>query len=265
MSRLFKFTKENLGVSAEQLLQNPGMNELDIFMSGLDTNGDSFEIGQRVRANSIKQGTIIYVSINGKIRYRFESIDGDQPKKINGKTMMDVRNIEKLYIPVRINNVPGISKGQSWPFLNIDQISYIEEQQQHNMDIDASQGGELSDEESQGDAISDEESQGDAISDEESQGDTLSTNAILTNAISTNAISTNAILTNAISTNEFQGNNPMIYMAERICFQLGIEDCSYVELIYHAKVILGIHNEPIFTNVQSNIRAKITYIYNQIV
>ena len=245
MSRLFKFTKEKLGVSAEQLLQNPGMNELDIFMSGLDTNGDSFEIGQTVSANSIKQGTIIYVSINGMITHRFESIDGDQPKKVEGKKIMNVRNIDKLHIPVRIKNVHGITTAQSWPFLNIDQISYIEEQQQHNMDIDASQGGELSD----------EESQGDTLSDKESQGDTLSTNAI-----STNAISTNAILTN-----EFQGNNPMIYMAERICFQLGIEGCSYVELIYHAKVILGIHNEPIFTNVQSNIKAKITYIYNQIV
>jgi hypothetical protein len=211
MSRLFKFEKENLGVSDEQLLQNPGMNKLDIFMSGLDTNGDSIQlIGNKILPYSIEQGTIIYCSTNGMITYRFEAIDGNGPKKINGEKILDVRNIDKLPTPVRISNVPGISKGHAWPFLNIEQISYIEEQQQHNINID-----EIGD---------------DALSDDD-------------------------ILANLTIT----------YMAERISFQLGIEQCSCIELISRAKLLLGIEHAPIFTNAQSNIRTKITYIYNQIV
>ena len=221
MSRLFKFKKENLGVSDEQLLQNPGMNKLDIFMSGLDTNGDSIQlIGNKILPYSIEQGTIIYCSTNGMITYRFEAIDGNGPKKINGEKILDVRNIYKLPTPVRISNIPGISKGHAWPFLNIEQISYIDEQQQPNINID-----EIADDETQGDY-----SQSDALSDDD-------------------------ILTNLTIT----------YMAERISFQLGIEQCSCIELISRAKLLLGIEHAPIFTNAQSNIRTKITYIYNQIV
>ena len=207
-SRLFKFDKKNLGVSAEQLRANPGMNEIDIFMAGLNPNDDTLEIlGNKVKPETLVPGTSIFVSIDGNITHKFQTFGCNQPVKIDGKTIVRLCNVEKLAIPVMVSSVPSISNsGHAWPKLDETQIEYIEQQQPHNNE--------------------------------------------------------NPVI-------EVQINEPVnltvSHMYETILTSLRIEQCSYIELITRASVMLGVEEEPIITNARYNIRTKITYIYNQIV